>query len=207
MPLPTIRATIAAPEPLLNERSFLRLHNRAAKDALREEGLKHHKERVPQHFTRAAAGKYNHRRRKPAYMRYKARRFRSVTDLVKSGRMKQELVNTPPKIRIGGKAADESGQAGDLRLTLTMPLHVGQAAQLAHAKRAIRARRGQATRTRAATAGVDIKQMRRELAEITQDEAREIAAGFKRGYGRNLAAALARAPRIRKRVAAARAGG
>ena len=63
MPIPTIRATIAAPEPLLNERSFLRMHNRCAKDALREEGLAHHKQRIPGHFTRAAAGKYGHRRR------------------------------------------------------------------------------------------------------------------------------------------------
>lgn len=207
MPLPTVRATIVAPEPLLNERSFLRLHNRAAKDALREEGLKHHKERIPQHFTRAAAGKYGHRRRKEAYMRYKARKFRSVLDLVKSGQTRQDMINTPPKIRIGGKAAGDDGQSGELRLTLTLPMHVGNKAQLSHAKRVIRTRRGQVHRQRAATAGVDIKQMRREIGAITQDEGRDIAVGFKRGYGRNLAIALAKAPRIRKRVAAARAGG
>lgn len=202
--IPTVRATIVAPEPLLRERSFLRLHNRCSKEALREQGLKHHKERMPLHFTRSAAGRYNHQRRRAAYMRYKARVFRSVTDLVKTGQAKLEMLTNAPKIRVGGQAADAEGNARTLKLSLTMPFHVGERAQQAHAKKAEKIRRGQPVKTRKVTTGVTIAQMRKELATITQGEARDIADGFGKGYGQRLAVGLAKAPRLRKKVRAAR---
>lgn len=202
MPVPTVRATIAAPEPLLNERSFLRIHNRCAKDALREEGVKHHKERLPGHFTRSAHGKYGHQDRKPAYIRFKARRYRSVTDLVKSGGTRNHMLNSPPKMRIGGKAAADDGSSGSLKLTLELSFPFGQAAQKSVARR-IRTNT-RPTRGQTVTSGVTIKQMRREIGAITQPEGQQIARGFIRGYGRLLAERLAKSPRIRKRVAAAR---
>jgi hypothetical protein len=204
MPLPTVRATIAAPEPLLKERSFLRIHNRAAKDALRKEGEHHHKERMPGHFKRSAHAKYGYKQRSPAYIRKKARRWRSTLDLVKTGRLRDEITKTPPVIRVGGKAADDEGNTGNLRLTLTMPFHVGAKAQESYARAAESGYRPTRNTTIVGRAGVTIRQMRRELAAITEDEGREIARGFLKRYGRNLAVALARSPRIRKRVAAAR---
>ncbi|MDQ3288917.1 MAG: hypothetical protein M3Q42_11805 [Pseudomonadota bacterium] len=208
MPLPTVRATIAAPEPLLQERSFLRLHNRAAKDALREEGEKHHKQRMPGHFQRSAAGKYGHMRRKEKYIRFKARRWRSVTDLVKTGATKMAMLQSQPTIRVGGKAADDDGKSGSLRLTLTMPFPPGAGAQQAYAQASPYARKQmkqRAAKEQAAASRVTIQQMRKELATIIDPEARDIAKGFIQRYGRHLARALAKSPRIRKRVAAAKA--
>jgi hypothetical protein len=198
MPLPTVRATLAAPEPLLKIRSFLRLHNRAAKDALREEGERHHKERIPGHFKRSAASKYGYKRRKPSYMRFKARRFRSVLDLVKSGATRQAMINNQPKYRAGGKAADDEGNSAGLRLTIELQFPFGKAAQQSVAKARRLGRR--TTRGEGNTAGVTIRQMRAEIGAITQDEGRDTARGFIRGYGRKLAVGLARSPRIRKQV-------
>jgi hypothetical protein len=204
VPIPTVRATIVAPEPLLKERSFLRLHNRASKDALRAEGVKHHRERLPGHFQRSAAQKYNHARRTTKYMRMKAKRFRSVTDLVKTGATRDAMVKNPPKIRVGGQAADsDSGDARTLRLTLELRFPFGKAAQAAVAKAIRRGKLQKGHVSSSHRRGVSIEQMRKEIASITTDEAREIAAGFLKRYGQNLAVALAKAPRLRKRVRAA----
>jgi hypothetical protein len=208
MVLPTVRATIVAPEPLLNERSFLRLHNRCAKEALRDEGLNHWKTRIPGHFSRSAHSRYGYQARSQRYMRIKARRWRSVTDLVKTGHLKNDMVNTPPVITIGGKAADESGASGGLKLKLVMPFHIGQEAQAHYAnlatlfgRKAVFAAMNNAARR----AGVTIAQMQKEIATIVPEEYRAIARGFLKGYGRRLGEALARSPRIRKRVQAAAA--
>lgn len=206
MPVPTVRANLVAPEPLLRERSFLRIHNRAAKDALRAEAEKHHKERIPGHFTRSAAQKYGHMRRTPRYMRMKARRWGSVTDLVKTGDTKDEMTQNAV-IRVGGKAADADGTSGELRVTIELRFPFGRDAQKAVAKaiRTGKLRRGHTSG--AHRSGVTIRQMRKEIASITDAEHTQIARGFLRRYGENLASALSRAPRIRKRVQAAKAGG
>jgi hypothetical protein len=209
VPIPTVRATIVAPEPLLNERSFLRLHNRCAKEALRDEGLHHWKDRIPRHFTRSAHQHYGYAPRSPAYMRFKARRYHSATDLVKTSQTKDEMTKTPPVIRAGGKASDDAGHAGQLRLTLVFPFHPGQKAHehyrnLAskYGRLAVRAAKKRAAKR----TGVTIDQMRKEIATILPEEARDTARRFLRGYGRRLSTGLAKAPRIRKRVSAATSG-
>jgi hypothetical protein len=209
MPLPTVRAYVVAPEPLLRERSFLRMHNRTAKDALREQGMHHWKARIPGHFTRSAHGKYGYQARSQRYMRIKARRYHSATDLVKFGRLKMDLINTPPVIRIGGKAADDEGNGAGLKLTLTMPFHVGDKAATHYSELARKFGRGAvraAKRDAAKRTGVTIAQMRKEIAAITTDEAKDTARRFLKGYGQRLAVALARSPRIRKRVSQIRRG-
>lgn len=207
MPLPIVRATIVAPEPLMNTRAFLRMHNRCAKEALFEQGMQHWKVRIPQHFTRSAHSRYGYQARSAKYMRMKARRYRSVTDLVKRGQMRDEMIKTPPVIRIGGRAADDAGHSAGLKLTLILPFHVGQKAQAYYATLArIGRAQVQAAQARARTrAGVTIHQMRKEVATIRQDEAQQIARGFLKGYGQRLAAGLAAAPRIRKAVRMAKA--
>jgi hypothetical protein len=199
-----VRATLVAPEPLLKERSFLRLHNRSAKESLREQGLHHWKVRIPQHFTRSAHQRYGYMPRVPRYMRIKARRWRSVTDLVKTGRMRDEMTKTPPVIRVGGKAADDDGNTGALKLSLTMPFHVGQKAQQSYADRALARRSMRIRRMAGLRTGVTIAQMRREVATIREDEGKDTARRFLKGYGTHLGRGLAKAPRIRKRVTAAR---
>lgn len=186
-----------APEPLLNGRSFLRLHNRCAKEALRAEGVKHHKERIPLHFERPAHSRYGYQRRSEKYMRFKARKFRSVTDLVKTKRTKEAMTQGEAKIRIGGKAADDAGVAAGLKLTLTLPFPIGQDAQQQVARKIRSGRRHFEKRQ---TSGVTIPQMKKEIATIIPSEAYQIARGFRRGYGQRLAAGLAKAPRLRKRL-------
>lgn len=204
MPAPTVRANLVAPEPLLRERSFLRIHNRAAKDALRDEAEKHHKERIPGHFTRGAAQKYGHMRRTPRYMRMKARRFGSVADLVKTAASRDEMIANA-KIRVGGKAADDEGNSGNLNASIELRFVFGRDAQKAVAKaiRTGKLRRGH--RSGAHRSGVTIAQLRKEISTITDGEHYQVARGFLRRYGENLASALSRAPRIRKRVQAAKA--
>jgi hypothetical protein len=148
-------------------------------------------------------------------MRIKARRWHSATDLVKSGDLKRDMINTPPVIRIGGKAADSDGEGGELNLKLVLPFHVGDKAQAEYAalaesagrfgRGAARAAIRNAQRRAAYRTGVTIAQMRKELATITPDEAAETARRFLRGYGRRLSEGLAKAPRIRKRVRTAQA--
>jgi hypothetical protein len=204
MPLPAVRVTIAAPEPLLRERSFLRMHNKAAKEALREQGMFHWKNRIPLHFLRSAHTKYGYAARSAKYIRIKQRRWRQGgMDLVKTGHLRNDMLHTPPVIRIGGKASDENGDGGDLKLKLVLPFHVGDKAQLhymqlreAFGKGAVKA----AKRDAAKKTGVSIAQMRKEIAAITADEGKDTARRFLKGYGQRLAVALARSPRIRKRV-------
>jgi hypothetical protein len=186
------------------ERSFLRIHNRCAKNALREEAVKHHKERIPLHFQRSARQKYGYQPRKEKYMRFKARVFRSVTDLVKRGKTKDAMTQGESKIRLGGKAADENGVFGGMKATLELPFPIGTDAQKRIAKRI---KSGKGTRpTGPRGTGVTIPQMKKEIATIIPTESRDIAQGFLRRYGQHLARELARAPRIRKRVAAVTGG-
>jgi hypothetical protein len=129
MPLPAVRVTIAAPEPLLRERSFLRMHNKAAKEALREQGLFHWKNRIPGHFPARPIRNMPTAARSPATCESKPAAGGARTDLVKTGHLKSDMLNTPPVIRIGGKASDDNGDGGDLKLLLVLPFHVGDKAQ------------------------------------------------------------------------------
>src|SRR4051794_35425706 len=105
--LPQLRVALIAPEPLLDDRSFIRIHNKAAKLALRDEAQTHWKKRIPGHFTASAGSKYGYKERQPKYRAIKKSRYGVNIDLVASGHTRDEITRTVPEIRIGGRAASD----------------------------------------------------------------------------------------------------
>ena len=76
---------VGAPDATLREL------NRAAKEGLQESGRFWHQWMMPDHFERSARRRYGYRERTIRYMKQKAKRFGSNTDLVKSGTLKRQL--------------------------------------------------------------------------------------------------------------------
>ncbi len=198
--IPSMRVGLIAPEPLVTDGGFLRIHNRSSKDALRSEALEHHKKRIPLHFRATARGKYGYKERKPGYKARKYREGYGRTDLVRTGATRDKMSGEEPKIRLGGKAANPDGSTGQLKLTMRLAFPFGLEAQAAHAKRAASEKRtGKSVPTRSNT-GVTIADMRQEIGKIIADEARKIADGFHARYTKNLNHELRSRPRIRKRL-------
>lgn len=202
-----MRVALIAPDALLDDRAFLRIHNKAAKDALRECAITHWKTRIPGHFRKQSQAKYGYEPRKPIYRTLKARRMKSRTDLVYSGKTRDAVTSTQPTIRAGGRAANPDGSSGQLKLSMTMKLPFGVDAQKSVAKAV---RRGKYSRGHVSgehRPGVTIADMSSEIAAITTDEAKDIGQQFAKLYGEKLKAALATRPKIRKRLDAAQSGG
>jgi hypothetical protein len=142
--------------------------------------------------------------RSQRYMRIKARRYGSATDLVKRGRLKigrdQHAAGDPDRRQGIRRRGQRRRPEADARAAVPRGRQGGDALLGPGQKvrpRAVRA----AKRDAAKRAGVSIAQMRKELAAITTDEAKDTARRFLKGYGRRLAdEAGTFAPRIRKRV-------
>lgn len=186
--IPQMRIGLIAPDAILADRAFIRIHNRAAKDALRECAMTHHKERVPLHFQNGAAEKYGYMPRRPKYKRYKLRRWNETRDLVsgdRKGPPTKDFIKQPPTIRAGGKAANPDGSAGLLKLSIVLKLPFPTSDDT----------------YRPGT--VSGKQIKREIAAITGEEGKDIAEQFKSAYVRILNEMLQKRPRIRKRYEAA----
>jgi hypothetical protein len=199
--LPDLRVSLIAPEPLLDDRAFLRLHNRIAKQALTSEAIFHWATRIPKHFQSGAASKYGYQERKPAYNLIKKRRYGTVQPLVRTGETRDTLKRDMPEYRIGGRAAESDGSTGQLRLTMTMRLPFGTSAQEAVAKAVREGKYKSGSHVSGDNRpGVTIDQMKREIAAITLDEAKDIAASFGRRYQKLLTVALKSRPKLRKRI-------
>ncbi len=189
--IPAMRIGLIAPDALFHERSFIRLHNRAAKEALRECALKHHKERIPLHFKVGATEKYGYAPRAEGYKRKKLRRYNEIRDLVSGDRRgppTKEFTKQPPKIRVGGKATNDDGTAGALRLSIVIKLPFIASSDEYRPGR------------------VSGKQIKREIAVVLPHEAAEISQEFKDNYVRILNEMLSKRPRIRKKYEAAQQG-
>lgn len=197
--IPNMRVALILPEPLAVDRAFLRIHNRACKDALRDEAIKHWKDRIPGHFKDEARAKYGHMPRKPRYIAMKQRIFGRTTDLVLTGRTRTKMTREQPQIQLGGKASNTDGSIGALRLTMRLKFPFGAKAQAGIANKARQGIRHTGPRT----AGVTIAQMRKEISKILPEEARAIANSFRAGYMRHLNKELASRPKIRKRISPA----
>lgn len=101
-----------------------RYHNKYAKEAIRETMEKWHghgSKGFQKHYRRDARERYNHFPRTEKYKRYKARRFKSTLDHVKTGRSKRRMT-TQYKFRAGGSA---SGGNLSATLILTFPFKGG----------------------------------------------------------------------------------
>lgn len=82
-----------------------RWHNKFAKDALRETLERWHKspQGFRKHFRRDARQRYDHFPRQEKYKRYKARKYHSTVDLVKTGMTKHHM-QQEGKVTIRGTA-------------------------------------------------------------------------------------------------------
>jgi hypothetical protein len=173
--IPRVVFRLELPEPLADGRACERMNAAAVRFALRAELELHHAKRIPQHFTTAARTKYQHMERRPSTKAKKIKVFRSRTDLVASGMTKKEML-TNKRIAIAGSVA-AGGVVGTLRMKFPFP----------------------ASFTRSPNR-VSLAQMAKEIATITRDEAQELSASFARRHAEHQQAALARSPRIRKRL-------
>lgn len=82
-----------------------RLHNRFAKEALRETLASHHRRTFRGRFEPAAKSKYDHAPRSPRYVKHKKNKFGHTIDLVYTGATRREFVKPGKPVRIGGTAA------------------------------------------------------------------------------------------------------
>jgi hypothetical protein len=95
-----------------------RHHNRFAKEAMKRVLTTHHEKRIPGHFTKAAHQKYGYKTRTLKYMKAKARKYHSTTDLIKTGTSQRQMTSpSGRKITVGGAA---EGGKKSLEGTLTM---------------------------------------------------------------------------------------
>lgn len=169
MGIPVARYTIEMPEILLDSE---RVHNRLVKEIVKEEAFKHWRGRIPQHFRQGTQKKYNFAPRmsfvgKLPYNAWKARKFRSRTDLVKTGATKREMENNAQIIVSG--AASGGKRAIAARIVLKFPFGGGSG------RFKKESRQSQL-----------IMQLASEISRVTMNEAKEISLSIGDQYVRKL---------------------
>lgn len=143
-----------------------RHHNRFAKEAMRRVLITHHEKRIPVHFTKVAHQKYGYQSRTLKYMKAKARKYHSTTDLIKTGNTRRQMTSAGGrKITIGG-AAEGGKKALEGTLTLRFPFPGGTG----------RFRKEDTHQQ------VTIQQMNKEIKAITPEERHEIAKQLMKEY-------------------------
>lgn len=176
--IPRVMFRLELPEMLTDGRAFERVHNRAVRNCLTKQLENHHRRRLPGHFEFPARAKYRYQERKPGWKAAKMSIWHSRTDLVASGRTKRAMLSQY-RITVAGNAAGGKGVVGTLTMRFPFPASFANS-----------------------TNRVSLAQMAREIATITADEAAEVTASFKRDYTAEINAALARSPKLRKRIGA-----
>jgi hypothetical protein len=93
-----------------------RYHNKYAKEALFDAVVRWqgHDKGFKARFTREAKTRFHHFERQEKYKRFKARKYHSTMDLVKTGKSRERMLNQA-KIQIGGSA-----EGGNITVTVTM---------------------------------------------------------------------------------------
>lgn len=182
---------ITFPEILL---ASPRTHNKFVRNGVEKVLEDHHREQMPQHFEQAAAGKYGHMKRNPAWIKYKIRRYRTGTDLVASGRTKAHVL-AHRTITMSGAATAETLRG---RLTMRLPFGGGTGRQFDDAaydrlqrayytetdprKRASILRKLANRENLRGKTGVTPAQMVKELQTVTPAERRGMAEQLKESY-------------------------
>ena len=108
--------------PTRAEDLAIRYHNKYAKEALKDAVIRWHgadrhdaaSKGFPSRFTREAKTRFHHFERTEKYKRFKARKYHSTLDLVKTGDSREEMLHRF-KIELGGTA-----EKGTITVTLTM---------------------------------------------------------------------------------------
>lgn len=102
---PQLGVMISIPDPIMNTARGIAMHNRISRQAATKVLQHHHIRRMPGHFRQTNRGKYDHRERTKAWKRQKRKRFNSITDLVASGRSRDYMMATYPRVRFSGNPA------------------------------------------------------------------------------------------------------
>jgi len=136
-----------------------RIWNTHAREALKEELEKHHRERIPKHFRLGARGIYGYERRRQSTERKKVRYWRKPAqlDLVRSGRGSLGIMARRQitfRGRFGGPKAPGTLK-GILNMWWPHPL-----------------------RDNAAVGGLSAEQLSKEVATVTAQEEQDIARGY-----------------------------
>ncbi len=186
--------TFEYPDVLNDTQGVHRLHNKVGKEALRQELLHHHKKRLPPHFDSNNRVKWNHKPRKEGYKFAKYKKWRSMTDLVASGRTKLAMTKSNPTPVIGGTASGSAGLSGKIKYRF--PFTQTNAFQASQRKRYSKSPQDR----KRVSPGITIDEMRREISAINTGEQREIAVSLRNNYAQILARELKSRPKMRKYI-------
>lgn len=167
-----------------------RYHNQYAKEALREAIATWHesKQGFPKHFKRDARERYQHFPRDPKYKKFKARKYKSTVDLIKTGRTQRRMLSQY-QMRAVGSA---EGKNLNATLILTFPFKGGTGRFRNDIKRS-KERQQQAVQNQQW-----IMRMKTELQRFDQDDPVLLAKWFGEFYMDKVNAHRAGRKRIRK---------
>lgn len=167
-----------------------RWHNKYAKEALREAVEKWHgdKQGFAKHFRRDARERYQHFPRAEKYKQFKARKYKSTVDLIKTGRTKTRMLSQW-KMQAGGSA-----EGGNLSATLilTFPFKGGTGRFRNDIQRSANRQRQAELNQRW------ILRMRTELQRFDEQDPLLLADWFKQFYMKKVDAHRAGRKRLRK---------
>lgn len=174
--VPDVGFVMTFPDWLMQSARLTRIHNTVSKLALRRVLMKHHKERIPDHFKQTNRNKYDHKERSSRTKAYKRRKFGSITDLVKTGRTRQSMTATRPQVQIGGSGATVMTGKMFMRFPFSVDLSPGTGKTVTPAV------------------------MAAEIARWTETEAQEAAEDYRNFYVDEFEKATANSPRLRKQT-------
>lgn len=163
--IPTMNITMELPDQLVKSDA---LHVKYLKESLKEVAYLHWKQRIKKHFDQSARTKYHYAKRANSTIAKKLKLTGQNIDLVFTGRSKQKMLSEHKITAGGGGRAGE----GDARRAVVVKLMISFAFK-GGSGRFRKAESRQAT---------TVAQMRKEVATITSDEVKQIAAEAKRLY-------------------------
>lgn len=173
------------PEDMANGR----LHNRFAKESLREAMAWLHATTMARRFEPGASGRYGYAQRTPKYLARKRRKFGHSTDLVYTGKTRDRMKRTY-QTRIGG-----TGEGGDLKASLVMTFPFAEAARAMAKARAAKSGKSAKIIRNARTA-----QLAKELSTFTDKEVKDTSEFFNIQYAEKVGAWRGRRRRIRMKT-------
>ena len=166
-----------------------RLHNKFAKEAIRETIEDYHdrKSGFAKHWRRDARQRYNHKPRNPKYQAIKAKKYRSTIDIKKTGLTEQKMLSEW-KVTSGGNAGDKTL---NVTLIVRFPFKGGTGSFRTNKKRSAQRQRQAEQNWRW------IEQMKIELQRFDDKDPVELAAEFGKRYWAKVEAHRGSRKRIR----------
>ena len=124
--VPTFGCVITVPDTFADGTRSKRVHDKAVKLALESALMEYWRGGFRDHFTAPVVNKYRYAIRADGYKAIKKKEFRSITDLVRTGRTKNWMTTARPRFTIArgsveGVARSKSGTGVTGRLTMKFP--------------------------------------------------------------------------------------